>query len=231
MSLLDKIVWAPIAVNQYYREETEKHQIYIHHTAGGPDPYSVINWWDSTPARVGTSFIVGGKPIRTTLKYSDGEILQCFNTRYWAYHLGLKTEHLNIADNPKSNLWLNSKSIGIELCNWGPLIDGTGSGVPFVTLQHEYPVDEDQVIEYSVPYKGFKYYQKYTDAQLDSLREILIYLCDYWDIPKEFKGRKMFQLDKRAIEGDFGVWTHTSVRPDKFDCHPQPELIQILESL
>ena len=29
----------------------------------------------------------------------------------------------------------------------------------------------------------------------------------------------------------FGLWTHTNVRKDKFDCFPQPELVEMLKNL
>ena len=29
----------------------------------------------------------------------------------------------------------------------------------------------------------------------------------------------------------FGLWTHTNVRKDKFDCFPQPELVEMLKQL
>ena len=28
-----------------------------------------------------------------------------------------------------------------------------------------------------------------------------------------------------------GLWTHTNVRKDKFDCFPQPELVDMLKNL
>jgi hypothetical protein len=29
----------------------------------------------------------------------------------------------------------------------------------------------------------------------------------------------------------YGLWSHTNVRKDKFDCFPQPELVEMLKQL
>jgi len=34
-----------------------------------------------------------------------------------------------------------------------------------------------------------------------------------------------------ALDGKAGIWTHVSYRYDKSDCHPQPELINMLKTL
>ena len=40
-----------------------------------------------------------------------------------------------------------------------------------------------------------------------------------------------FELNTDALAGKPGIWSHTSVRKDKFDVHPQDELIAMLKSL
>jgi hypothetical protein len=41
----------------------------------------------------------------------------------------------------------------------------------------------------------------------------------------------MFEFSSDAIDGKPGVWTHVSFRKDKSDCHPQPELIDMLKTI
>ena len=41
----------------------------------------------------------------------------------------------------------------------------------------------------------------------------------------------MFETNEKALKGYHGVWTHTSYRTDKSDCHPQPELIEMLKNI
>ena len=116
-TLLERIKWKGLSATQYVREQTEKTQFYIHHTAGGPDPFSVVNWWQSTPDRVATHFIIGGMPFNGS-RWVDGDLVQCYNTKYWAYHLGLKASHLSVSPNHKTSKQLNSESITVEICNW-----------------------------------------------------------------------------------------------------------------
>jgi hypothetical protein len=41
----------------------------------------------------------------------------------------------------------------------------------------------------------------------------------------------MWEVSKEALKSVPGIWSHTSVRSDKSDCHPQLELIAMLKSL
>ena len=41
-----------------------------------------------------------------------------------------------------------------------------------------------------------------------------------------------FEFNEEAYNAkQFGLWTHTNVRKDKFDCSPQPELVNMLRTL
>lgn len=213
--------------NQYIREKHSKTQIYLHHTAGNPNAVNTIAGWEKTSERIGTAFIIAGKPNKTQT-FRDGQTYQCFHSAYWAYHLGLSAKDLKKGGpKAKTNDYLHKISIGIEICSWGGLTK-TPNG--FKTYVNTIVPDED-VIEYTTPYRGYKYYQRYTDAQLESTRQLLVYLCDTYGIPKKFVGMKMFDICPEALQGVPGIWTHVSVRSDKNDVHPQLELIQMLQSL
>lgn len=227
MSVLEKIKMVPFATSQYMDESSPKTQIFVHHTASSPNPFGVVDWWITTPEKVATSFVIGGKPDKSG-KWQDGEILQCFSSAKWAWHLGLKASHLKAGGSKAStNTTLNREAIGIEICNWGGLTKTADGFKTYVGSK----VPDDEVIEYPTPYRGYKYYQKYTPAQIQNVKELLQFLCDKWNIPSAYKGDRMFNICAEALQGEPGIWTHTSVRPDKSDCHPQPELIAMLKSL
>ena len=40
-----------------------------------------------------------------------------------------------------------------------------------------------------------------------------------------------FTLNKQALVGAEGVWTHTNVRKDKYDLCPQPKMVEMLSNL
>ena len=104
---------------EYVEEKTTKNTIYLHHTAGSHRADWTIDGWNkdrtSTNARlrVATAFVIGGPDKMGTDKDGmDGKVFRAYNEDFWAHHLGLKTENNSI---------LNRQSIGIEICNYGPL--------------------------------------------------------------------------------------------------------------
>lgn len=216
--------------DQYIDEIVDKDQIFLHHTASSSNPYGVLKWWAITPDRVGTAFIIAGKPDHTN-RWKDGEIFQTFYSKKWAWHLGLKKSHL--INGGRSSKDLNAMSIGIEICNWGWLtLEDDGRFHTYAsTPDNPITIPENDVVELAIPYRGYKYWQRYTDAQLEKTRQLLVYLCETYNIDPKFKGIEIFNVNNRCLMGENGIWTHASCRPDKWDCFPQKELIQMLESL
>lgn len=221
---LNKIKQYPLPAEQYYAESNVKKQIYLHHTAGGPNPYAVIDGWNADAIRIGTSMLIAGKPSKNS-KFVDGEMIQAFPSKNWAYHLGLKQEvftKYHILYQP-----LDRFSIGIEVCNWGQLTKTERGWETYVGTT----VADNEVVEYPMPVRGFFHYHKYTNAQIDSLKDLIVYFGEKYEIPVKYIGDSIFDINLDALRGDAGVFTHVSVRSDKNDMHPQPELIEMLKSL
>jgi N-acetyl-anhydromuramyl-L-alanine amidase AmpD len=230
MSFLDEIVWRPQPDDQFINEDFKKEQIYLHHTAGGANPKEAIGWWNQTKERVGTAFLIAGH-APTGAEWKDGQIWQAFGSAKAAWHLGVTKAHIKRAGkDAKSSSWLNMNSVGIEIASWGWL---TPSVKGFKTYENDI-ISDEQVYELSTPFRGKKFFQKYTDAQIESTRKLLVYLGDRYDIPLKWKGMEMFDFCPRAFH-EPGIWTHCSVRPAeeqaKWDVYPYPPLIQMLQSL
>lgn len=202
--------------DQFYDTVQSKKQIVLHHTAGGPNPFNVVHGWQFSPERVATSYVISGKED-STKKYKEGEIIQCFDDSKWAYHLGLKNT---------ANEKLNQESIGIEICNWGQLILKDGKYLNYVNKE----VPATEVVKLEPPYRGFVYFHKYSDKQLASLKTLLEFLTQKYNISTIYHD-KMFEVNNEALAGASGIWSHTSYRMDKVDVNPQPNLINILKSL
>lgn len=198
----------------YYREEHPKSQIYLHHTAGGPNAKSVFAYWETTPERVATCVAIS----------RSGEIVQGFKSELWAYHLGLKNEHFK--KHGVGFLPLDKSSIGIEICAYGPLTKKGQKYFNYVGGE----VAPDEVTELDKPWKGTKYWHSYTAAQIESVKQLLLHWRDKYEIPLDYHD-DIWDTTKRAYSGEKGVFTHNSVRPDKADVFPQPELIDMLKSL
>ena len=52
-----------------------------------------------------------------------------------------------------------------------------------------------------------------------------------YGIPYTFNYDELFTLNKVPLTGKPGIYTHNSVRTDKFDVFPQKELIDMLKSI
>lgn len=216
MSLNIKLVEFP--ESQYMREEHPKKQIYLHHTAGNASGENVFKYWSTTKERVATCVSISG-PADV-----DGLIVQGFNSKYWAFHLGLKESTFNRMGVPYMSL--DKISIGIEICNWGQLTYKDGQYINYVGK----PVPAKEVCTLDKPYKGFQIFHNYSDAQIESVRKLLLLWKDRYDIPLTYK-ESIWDLSKDALSGAPGVYTHNSVRTDKIDVYPHPKLIQMLKSL
>lgn len=221
---MKEITQYPFPVDQYIATETKKVQIYLHHTAGNPDPQGTYKWWESNTERVATCVVIGGLPINKTSTWKDGEIVQGYSSKYWAYHLGLKESTFQRFDLPYISL--DKISIGVEICNWGQL---TQKGDKFYNYVNKI-VPNDQVCELDTSFKGFKFYHAYTDEQIESVRQLLLLWNQKYGIPLTYY-TDIFDVTPRALKGESGIFTHNSVRTDKNDISPQPKMISMLESL
>lgn len=218
-----KIKQLPLKETEYFKEIFNKTQIVLHHTAGNASAVNTVNAWNNdTRGRIATFCAISGAGATNT---KDGEIVQAFSSKYWAYHLGIKGE-VFAARGLKHRI-LDKTSIGIEICNWGPLDPEDGKFITYVGTEVK-PAD---VCTLEEPYKGFKYWHKYTDAQINSLVDLLKYLSEAYNIPLKYNYDRLFTVNNEALTGVPGVYTHNSYRKDKTDIYPDPRIILALKTL
>ena len=211
---ISKIKQVRLKESQFFAEESLKNQIYLHHTAGSGNAEAVSRYWNGNTERIATAFVVG----------ADGLIVQCFSSKHWAWHLGVGQKEFKAQGVPYKNL--NKSSVGIEVCNWGYLKEKGGKFYNYVNAR----VPDSMVTTLDTPYKGYKHWYKYTDAQIESTRQLVEYLCETYNIPSDYRS-EIFGLDKEAFKGTPGIYTHNSVRKDKSDIYPCPRMIEMLENL
>ena len=99
-------------------------------------------------------------------------------------------------------------------------------GNKFITVYGN-EVPASKVVELEKPYRGYKAYERYTDKQIATLKELIDFLCDRYGIDSSYN-KGMWDVSKDALNGKSGIWSHTSYRSDKSDCFPQKELIEAL---
>lgn len=206
--------------NQYIKEEHPKLQIYLHHTAGNSSGEMTFAGWANNTERIATCVAISGKGKNSV----DGQIIQGFSSKHWAYHLGLKESTFQKYGVPYKSL--DKISIGIEICNWGQLTAKDGKFVNYVGK----PVPEEEICILDKPYKGYKYFHNYTDAQIASVKELLLLWKDKYGINLKYN-QDIWDVTTRALKGENGVFTHNSVRTDKVDIYPHPKMIEMLKSL
>lgn len=206
--------------NQFMQEEFKKTQIILHHTAGGPNSDNVLAGWKANLEKIATAFIISG-PGKGCV---DGEIVQAFASKHWAYGLGLKESTFHSLGLKYQSL--DKSAIQIEVCNYGFVTEKNGKFYTYVNSE----IPASEVTKLDVPYKGYQYWHKYSDAQIESLRKLIIFLGEKYGISVKYK-EGIFDISKDALSNTPGVYTHNSYRRDKFDVYPCPRLIAMLKSL
>lgn len=134
----------------------------------------------------------------------DGTIYETFPPEYWSYHLGAGSTKMEQA------------SIGIEICSYGALTDGktyTGKLI-------------DPAKRVAVDFRGESSWEKYTPEQVEAVRQLLVYLMDRFEIKKQEDIEDFYEY--RQNPGP-GIWSHTTVRKDKIDIFPQPDLVEMVK--
>ena len=220
---LKKIKQVPLSSGQYIDEEVKKVQIVLHHTAGNSSAPATIKMWDKDDrGKIATCIVISGKGLSKDT--FDGEICQAFGSKKWGYHLGLNQDVFRSKGVAYKSI--DPIAIGIEICNWGPLDKVGDKYYNYVDRE----VSVDQVCVLSAPYKGHLYYHAYTDAQIESVRQLLVYWSKIHGIDLTYN-EDIWGISVRALKGENGVFTHNSYRKDKSDVSPQPKLIAMLKAL
>jgi len=140
----------------------------------------------------------------------DGTVLEVFPPEHWAYALGI------------GSAAEEKRSIHVEICSYGGLTYRDGglykwTGEPF----------EGDFVEYPEGWRGHRYYEKYTAGQVEATVGLVRHLADRFGI--SLKGLENFWLYDRGSAK--GVISHTTVRKDKSDIHPQGDLVGALLDL
>lgn len=198
---------------QYLTQVYKKIALFYHHTIS-TNPASPWRWWNSTPQRVGTAYIVG----------RGGEVIECFDPTMWAWHLGVRGD-----DN-----YMEKHSIGIELVSAGPL-KHMGGEFRFYPLwpdqRHFTTIPEDEV--YELDYKGELYWHKYTDEQIETtieLTNLILKANKGIKVQKDLEG--FYQFNEDVVDKHLpGLWAHSTVRKDKSDIYPDMRLIEAIGTL
>lgn len=205
---------------QFYAGEFKKKHIFWHHTAGTTAD-GAITWWNQTPDRVGTAYVID----------RDGTIYEVFDPKWWGFHLGVKT-----SEGGDPNEMDEKQSIGIELVSAGHLYpDGLGNMVQYPLYPNKSAkniIKADDVWDMGdTKWHGFQYFQKYTDKQIESLIWLTKKLSTDFKIPIQDDLMGIFEYNpKFEKELPAGVFSHSTVRKDKEDVIPHPSFLEKIKA-
>jgi hypothetical protein len=200
----------------YHKQAIDKTQIVLHHSAGWDNARQMFEVWKRDNAH----------HVATAIGITDsGEIIRGYDEAFWAVHIGAYDVGLT------NFLQLETQSIGVEICNWGALetrnnihytwVSDYGKRGRAVTLPQE------RVIELN--YKGYKFYEAYTDAEIESTRRWIMLNAIRFNIPLSYNAKDFWEVSPAACAGKPGLYTHNSFISWKSDISPQPKMIAMLE--
>jgi hypothetical protein len=247
--LLDTDQLTEIPIKKYFLPKgeflpgpTKKESLFLHHTAGYNNPFAVVDMWAKDPqGPIGTQYVIGGPHPISGDKQHDGTIVQCFDDVNYAWHLTI------------GNTEVHRNSVGIELCNFGWVTKGGYTNLKtkkWVPMNSNYyytytgmKLQTTQVVDLGFEFKGFRYYHRYSDSQLESLRFLIKIIGERHGI-NIYSGIINWLKEGMDPRGAFGyrsdvrhgrikgMFCHsTVVEFGKWDLSPQPKLIEMLLSL
>lgn len=185
----------------YYEDETPKERITIHFTAGYlKGDIAALTTPDN---HVSVPYVIA----------RNGNIYELFDPALWSYHLGKGA----LGGNGTGS----KASIGIELSNIGPLTkDGDN-------LMTSYPndvycsMDEQEFYVETEEFRERTFFATHTDAQYNSLLQLLKYLTARFDIPYAFLPEPQRYEPSLEAAQFKGINTHINSRESgKWDIGP-----------
>lgn len=209
--------------NEYISGKYNNDYIILHHTAGWDNPKQVVDSWaKDSLGKVATEFVIGGQRCTDGRSIYDGKIVRAYPEGNQGYHIGTS-----------GSSYMNTHSVGVELCNMGWVKNGK-------TYTNSI-IRPDQIVSLKEPFRGYISWHKYTTKQIEVLRDLLLYIANrdnidlHTGIYKWIKTEgaiKAFDFHQDAYNGKVkGMLCHSSIRKDKWDMSPQPELIDMILTL
>jgi|WetSurMetagenome_2_1015567.scaffolds.fasta_scaffold812914_1 N-acetyl-anhydromuramyl-L-alanine amidase AmpD len=173
--------------------QSAKQMIIIHGT-GGNSVDGAITWWkNDQQTAVTTPFVID----------RDGTRYDLFDPHYDSYHCGVRK--------------LNRISIGIEIVGWNQLKNIQGKFFTYTGKE----IPAERVIKVLM-FRGYEYFEKPTDAQIESLDITIDELCVEFGIPKIWKRDWILEPSKFK-----GLTTHSCVNGNKYDFPPDVALTHV----
>ena len=181
--------------------------IVVHYTASGSGA-GVVSWFKNPQSRVSAHYIID----------HDGKILQLVKDGDTAWHAGLPGDLAR-----DDAIRPNSRAIGIEIVNWGPLEKKDN---------RYYNWTENEHLGEVVVADG-EYWEPYTEAQLESLSELVSYLCKRYSVPIRYPplGPGTYYERAQGLADFHGILGHNAINRYKSDPGPHFDWDRLMDGL
>jgi hypothetical protein len=210
--------------DQYLKKPGKNEYFFLHHTAGGANPYTCIDHWNrDSRGRIATEFVLGGQDYKSGNADYDGIMVQAFPEDGYGWHLG-KT----------GSGYMNKHSIGLEICSIGYLDNEDRSYVGSKAIA-------SQIISLDEVFRRKLKWHKYSDDQIEEIHKLILYIQERDQIDmrlglqqfiKKYGPTNAFEFQEDAYYGKIkGLLSHTNVRKTKMDVYPDPRLIDVIMSI
>ena len=214
-----KFTWVGPTDNRYRGRFGHKiEMIVIHYTASGSGR-GTISWFKNPQSKVSAHYIID----------RDGRIFQLVKDEDTAWHAGLASRPALSAEANRMRMERddlvrpNQRSIGIEIVNWGPLEKRGGKYYTWLGREHT-----GEVVEVAG-----RHWEPYTEAQYESLIDLVSYLCKRYKIPAQFPPQGPGVYHPRAKDlADFkGILGHNAIDNTKTDPGPHFDWDRLLDGV
>lgn len=196
---------------EFFATPEQKTGIALHHTVGG-SARSTYKWWMDDRTEAGARLMVGTAYIIDR----DGTVFEVFDPAAWAWQFGLPWAQAK-------KIKFERRFIGVELASEGPLIESNGQLYCFDRVSPKTVKPRAEAFDLGRTYRGYRYFDKYEDAQVASLIELINKLCDDFQIRRQAPSR-FFDYYGEQLADFEGIIGHTMVRQDKSDPAPDQAL-------
>lgn len=224
INIIDKFLKKSIL---YSNNKQTNIQIVLHHTGGHCDAQSVYDTWENwqlaanpnSVKGVHTAFVIGGNNNIKNCK-DNGIIYRFYDeNKIWGYHTGSDAKDF--------------KRIGIEICNFGYL---TKRGNDYYNFYNQ-KIDSKYVMDLGYEFKGYRYWENYSDEVIEATRKLILYLTNKYNIPIKPGNLKSFSKEdgwfdyKQDLWNTPGIYNHNNFSTLKSDIYPNPKMIDMLNCL
>lgn len=160
--------------DNYHKEVYHKTQIVIGHNARKD-----MRHFDGWLRRNGGKY----KKTSTFTIDKEGGVYQHFDPKYYSDFIGIDEDKSNISITLVNVGWLKFDPINKLYTDW---------------LGHVYS-KKTKVIERT--WRGYDFWYQYSDKQMESLKKLVSFLCDKFEIPKECIGNNVYDENVDIYKG------------------------------